>query len=329
MSWALTPGGISIEGAPATGTPGQPTTVADIWRNFGTLCAASARQYGVPVELIVATIFTESSGKPNARRAEPQINDESVGLMQTLVKTARFATGRKTLTGDDLLDPRTSIDAGTAYIALQRSVTQLDPPKVAAAYNAGSIRHDDADANRWRMHCFPRGTGLHIDKFVARFNDAMVVSARDGWGRTTGCPSFAAALAGDPSGETGPASPGAGGGTQARKTPASRIARPAIIVDIHAPGFPQKADFISFLGEKDREARFGRFDFLPDPTTQGGDGIRILGGWAEENIETFVIPISPRPGLPNPFRVTMHRLAKEQMVELWLSPGRRRACWTG
>ncbi|WP_203423109.1 lytic transglycosylase domain-containing protein [Sinorhizobium sp. BG8] len=209
VSWALTAGGISIEGARAQGTPGEPDTVRKIWTSFGELCASAAKQFGVPVELIVATIATESSGNPNARRAEPRINDESVGLMQTLVTTARSATGRSTLRGDDLLDPRTSIDAGTAYIASQRGSTHFDAVLVSAAYNAGSLKRDDGQANRWKLRCFPLGTGQHIDRFVSWFNDAMRVSDADDWSGPSECPSFAAALGGiGPSTEAmDPASP--------------------------------------------------------------------------------------------------------------------------
>jgi soluble lytic murein transglycosylase-like protein len=194
VAWALTPKGISIDGAPARGTAGEATTVRDIWKRYGDLCVASAKRYGVPVELIVSTVATESGGNPNARRQEPRIGDESVGLMQTLVGTARSVLGRRDLTGDDLLDPGLSIAAGTAYIAQQLGATHFDPPLMAAAYNAGSIRHDPAEANRWKLVCFPLGTGHYIDNFTSWFGDSMVVSAQDRWGAADEAPSFAAAL---------------------------------------------------------------------------------------------------------------------------------------
>src|SRR4051794_37888263 len=79
-----------------------------------------------------------------------RLGTESVGLMQTLVTTARQVLGMTNLTADDLLNPATSIRAGTAYIAQQRVSTHFDPPLVAAAYNAGSLRREDASANRWK-----------------------------------------------------------------------------------------------------------------------------------------------------------------------------------
>ncbi len=292
-SWALTPAGIAIDGARAEGTAGTPSTVTKIWDTFGPLCAASAKKYGVPVELIVATIATESSGNPSARRPETQIGDESVGLMQTLVKTARFATGRTSLQGDDLLDPALSIDAGTAYIASQRGQTHFDPPRVAAAYNAGSLKRDDADANRWKLHCFPRGTGQHIDKFVAWFNDAMRVSDADDWGKSQACPNFAQEFEG--------------------------IAPRAAALDVSSPDFPPRPAFRPIVSDEDRRRIFGRFDFEHAPVAGNPENIRILGNWEAKNIVKVEIPLKRFLGKPGPLSMRFHVLAKDQLVALWLA----------
>lgn len=191
VSWALTLEGIAVEGAPASGTPGEPTTIRTIWKRYGDICTTYAKHYGVPVELIVATIATESGGNPNARLGEPKLDDESVGLMQTLVKTARSTLGRRDIISDHLLKPELSIEAGTAYIAQQRGSTHFDPPLVAAAYNAGSIRRDSSAANRWKLLCYPTGTGRHIDRYVEYFTDCMRISTEESWGQQKGVPSFA------------------------------------------------------------------------------------------------------------------------------------------
>ncbi len=292
-AWALTATGISIDGARAQGTVGQPSTVRRIWTDFGTVCAASAKKYGVPVELIVATIATESSGDPTARRAEPAIGDESVGLMQTLVKTARFATGKTGLSGSDLLDPAVSIDAGTAYIASQRGSTHFDPPRVAAAYNAGSIKRDDADANRWKMHCFPRGTGQHIDRFVAWFGDAMRVSDADDWGKSQLCPSFAQALAG--------------------------LAPSATALDKSSPDFPPRPAFRPIVSDDERRALFGTFQFVHEPVPDNPENIRILGNWESRNIVTVSIPLKSFLGRNGPLKMHFHAVAKDQLIALWLA----------
>ncbi|WP_353641592.1 transglycosylase SLT domain-containing protein [Mesorhizobium sp. WSM2239] len=285
VSWALSPRGVSIDEAPAQGTPGKPTTVRTIWQRYGALCAAAAKQYGVPVELIVATIATESSGDANARRSEPKINDESVGLMQTLVATARSATGRKNLRSDDLLDPRSSIEAGTAYIAQQRGSTWFDPPLVAAAYNAGSLRRDDADANRWKLVCFPRGTGKHIDKFVAWFSDCMVVAAEDGWATDPTVPSFASAL-------------GVQGAGRAGSSP--------------------HLDLAPLVSTEERQRLFGTFTFVADPKPGNRENIRITNDWPEKNIIKVSIPVKSVLGRNGPLEFEFHKLAADQLVAMWL-----------
>ncbi len=178
--WALTPEGIAIDGQAPRGTSGEPETVERIWRDYGNAIVAAAQEFGVPVELIVATICTESSGKADACREEPgYVSDErtphriSPGLMQTLISTARDALDKDDIDRAWLLRPENSIRAGTAYIRRQAAKTRLDPPKVACAYNAGGLYLNDSSANRWRMRQYPIGTAKHADRFVAFFNDAF------------------------------------------------------------------------------------------------------------------------------------------------------------
>jgi hypothetical protein len=287
VSWALSPRGVSIDEAPAQGTPGKPTTVRTIWQRYGALCAAAAKQYGVPVELIVATIATESAGDANARRPEPKINDESVGLMQTLVATARSATGRKNLRSDDLLDPRASIEAGTAYIAQQRGSTWFDPPLVAAAYNAGSLRRDEGDANRWKLVCFPRGTGKHIDKFVAWFSDCMIVAVEDGWATDPTVPSFVSAM-----------------GVQ---SPSMTLA-----------GSSPRLDLTPLVSTEERQRLFGAFTFVADPKPGNKENIRITNDWPEKNIIKVSIPVKSVLGRNGPLEFEFHKLAADQLVAMWL-----------
>lgn len=42
--------------------------------------------------------------------------------------------------------------------------------------------------------------------------------------------------------------------------------------------------------QADREALFGRFEYVDDPSTQEPDGIQITGGWEGSNIASVVIP---------------------------------------
>ena len=176
--WRLAPDGIRIADAPPEVTPGAPQTVGRVWRDFGSSITRWAAHFAVPIELILATICTESQGEPSAIRWEPDyVSDQAtphkiaVGLMQTRLSTAQEVLPDCRVTRQWLLDADNAIQAGTAYLAQQQPMTAFDPPKVACAYNAGSLRWNNAAGNRWKMRQFPRDTGEHVDRFVAWFND--------------------------------------------------------------------------------------------------------------------------------------------------------------
>jgi len=180
VRWRLTDLGVEIEHSGIERTAGEPSTVSNIWERFGESIDRWTAHYGVPCALIVATIATESKGDPGAMRIEPgYVSDDSTpnrispGLMQTLISTARETLGDDGVDRAWLLDPGNSIHAGTAYIASQRARTDLDPPKVACAYNAGGVYKNDSTKNRWRMRQYPIGTSIHCDRFVRFFNDAV------------------------------------------------------------------------------------------------------------------------------------------------------------
>lgn len=185
VRWRLTPRGLQVEGKGIERTPGRPVTVTNVWEDYADHVNSAAKKYGVPCHLIVATICTESRGKADAIRLEPGFVSDaatphqvSPGLMQTLISTARSALDRPGINRRWLLKPRNSIHAGTAYIAQQSASTKLDPPLVACAYNAGSLRHNNSPANRWKLVQFPIGTSEHCDRFVKFFNDAVHVLGR-------------------------------------------------------------------------------------------------------------------------------------------------------
>jgi len=166
---------------------GPPATVRRIWDDYGAPIREWAHDFGVPVELIVSTICTESDGRANAIREEPGfISDAktpdrvSAGLMQTLISTARSALGEDEIGRRWLLNPSNSIRAGTAYIAQQWKDTHLDPPKVACAYNAGGLYYNGSSDNRWRMRQYPIGTSEHADRFVKWFNECFFMFDEDG-----------------------------------------------------------------------------------------------------------------------------------------------------
>jgi hypothetical protein len=205
VTWSLDCYGVAIDADPPIGTPGPPASALRVWQWFGQEIRAAARKHDVPAELIVATICTEAAGGKTdraavcqGRREEPGFVSDaetparvSVGCMQTLISTAAEFLMRP-VTAAELQDPAVAIDAGAAMIAAQFWSTRFDPPLVGAAYNAGGVYHDPAAANRWRLRCYPIGTGAHVDRFVAWFNDAMrlTVAAE----RAGDAPSFIAAF---------------------------------------------------------------------------------------------------------------------------------------
>jgi len=186
-SWSLTPQGISIDGNSPQGTAGMPETVRRVWREYGQSIERWCTSAGVPVELVIATICTESSGRADAERLEPGYSSDhetpsriSLGLMQTLISTARDTLEMPEIDRSWILNPENSIRAGTAYIAKQARVTGFDPPQVACAYNAGSIYLQTGEENRWKMRQFPIGKGDHADRFAEWFNDCFRMFETDG-----------------------------------------------------------------------------------------------------------------------------------------------------
>lgn len=187
VEWQLDPEGVLIEGDSPEVWGGPPRTVRQVWGDFGGAIREWARDFGVPVELIISTICTESDGQPDATREEPgYVSDAktpdrvSVGLMQTLLSTARTALGEDEIGREWLRTPGNSIRAGTAYIARQWKETHLDPPKVACAYNAGGVYYNDSPDNRWRMRQYPIGTSKHADRFVKWLNECFLMFEEDG-----------------------------------------------------------------------------------------------------------------------------------------------------
>ena len=69
--WQLDADGVHIENRFPEGTRGKPLTIERIWNEYGAFIEASGKKHGVPVELILAPICTETRGNPNAMREEP------------------------------------------------------------------------------------------------------------------------------------------------------------------------------------------------------------------------------------------------------------------
>ncbi len=188
VRWRLVPEGLDVESRGIETSRAATTRAAEVLSEawFGPFIRRHAAAQQVPVELIAATICTESAGSAaspaqaaHAERREPGFvsyettpHRVSIGCMQTLIATARGAL-RRPVTAEELRTPDVAIEAGTAFIAQQAGQTLFDPPVVACAYNAGSVVLNQAAANRWRMRQYPLGTSHHADRFVLFFNGAM------------------------------------------------------------------------------------------------------------------------------------------------------------
>jgi len=97
----------------------------------------AATEEGVPLAVLKGFFALESQFDAKSYRAEPQINDASYGIAQTLYKTAQGVGYKGTPEG--LFDPYTSAKYGARFIAQlhKKYPNDLD---VIAAYNAGYPR---------------------------------------------------------------------------------------------------------------------------------------------------------------------------------------------
>ena len=164
LRWRLSSSGIELEDAVIEGHKVDHRVIQDVWDRYGAIMERWSTHYGVPFEIVMTTVCVESRGEPRAR------NNRNYGIMQLLVRTARYVLNDQSLTEESLYDPDTAVKAGTAYMALQQRSTRYDPPKVAAAYNAGSLR---SASNPWGM----RQYGRHLDKTVLWFNAILAFVA--------------------------------------------------------------------------------------------------------------------------------------------------------
>lgn len=105
-----------------------------------TAIMKAAAKYGVEKALIKAVMKRESDFRPKVSREEPHINDASIGLMQVLVKTARWMANDESIDRQRLFDIQFNVDVGTKYIRYQLD-RYSDMKKAIAAYNAGSAKY--------------------------------------------------------------------------------------------------------------------------------------------------------------------------------------------
>jgi Transglycosylase SLT domain len=154
-------------------------TVASCMARYGTSIVKHADAYTVSRASVLATAITES----NCSNPSGSSDGLSSGPMQVTGSTcAGVVTGYTSAACKKKMfdTPDFSFMVGAKYMgsAYQKRQHAYDPPKIAAAYNAGSVR--STTANRWHMVV----TGNHIDRFVAAYNayrewEVMTGAAKD------------------------------------------------------------------------------------------------------------------------------------------------------
>lgn len=127
-----------------------------------SLVVASAAQYGVDPNDIRALIQTESSGDPNAYRAEPQIGDASYGLMQLLYSTVRGMGYSGVPSG--LYDPATNIDYGTNLWSQDLALAGGDKSAAYSMYNSGSLTAYQSNSS----------VAAHVQSFLANLANTAI-----------------------------------------------------------------------------------------------------------------------------------------------------------
>jgi hypothetical protein len=153
---------------------GSVSAVSGCMARYGNSIRRYGDLYHISRASIVATAITES----NCTNPRGSSDGLSSGPMQVTASTCAAMTrlSRSTCRRRMHENPDFSFEVGVRYMAssYQRRQHRNDPPKIAAAYNAGSIRR--SRANRWHMVV----TGNHIDRFVAAYNAYRTWERRQG-----------------------------------------------------------------------------------------------------------------------------------------------------
>lgn len=171
-------------------TEGTPDTCSAIVTCFGADIARASARHGLPAEILIMIIATEtgflrSQGftGPRSFRWEPRPVDYSAGPMQILSATAREVNRSAKLGHDDKTFPALgkrpasaptdlplyrgdiALDVGAAFLGQMMRRHGANPMLLSAAYNAGGVY---ASQNSWGVRCH----GDHLDRAAKWFGDA-------------------------------------------------------------------------------------------------------------------------------------------------------------
>ena len=160
VAWAVSNQRVLVRRSPG----GSVSAVNACMKRYGTSIRRWADFYKLSRASVVATAITES----NCTNPRGSSDGLSSGPMQVTASTCSAITGvsRSTCRVRMHSSPDFSFRVGVKYMSssYQRRQHHRDPPKIAAAYNAGSVRY--SSANRWHMLV----TGNHIERWVGAYN---------------------------------------------------------------------------------------------------------------------------------------------------------------
>jgi hypothetical protein len=144
--------------------PGSVSVVTRCLARYGGSIRHWADHYKLSRATVVATAIAESSCTDPVGSSDGL----SSGPLQVTASTCAALTGLSPHTCRVRMHthPDFSFEVGSKYMASSFQVRQHhhDPPKIGAAYNAGTIR--PSTANRWHMLT----TGNHINRWVGGYN---------------------------------------------------------------------------------------------------------------------------------------------------------------
>lgn len=154
--------------------------VAEIETRWGAICQEKAKTFNIPDGWLQAMIYRESGGNPLAINREPN-GWTGIGLLQITHPSLKGAQ-RVTIDGkvkwvnprpdSEFYYPPTNLHVGAKYVKELISRYGRDFPKVAAAFNAGSVM--ESQQNPWGMV----SSGNHISEEVAALNTWLLARAK-------------------------------------------------------------------------------------------------------------------------------------------------------
>jgi hypothetical protein len=81
--------------------------------------------------------------------------------------------------------------------------------------------------------------------------------------------------------------------------------------------WPPKPNFSPLVSTTQRQAVFGKFDYVADPKPDNPENIKVLGDWASKNIVTVELPQLSKATGGHYKKMRFHRLGAEQLKRMW------------